>query len=555
MYPRITYILWLLVALAGAGCGGSGNSETEASAEAEPSLAPGAGDRYTESIAASGLDTAVGYGRGAAFADIDGDGFDDLFAADTDARHRPNDFGVSQMFLNNRDGSFRLADVGIDDADLHGAWVGSFADYDNDGDPDLLLGAGGYTLRSTLSLYENRMDQSGRFVNVSAAAGLAGISRVADSFWWGAAWADFDNDGWLDLVLTRREDSALLLRSNGDKTFTQLTSSPDMRDVKNPVWFDFDEDGDQDLYLAGMVKHIFFENRINSNEGFVDITASIPFPGDAELAIGPPLPSFLPHPNVFAATTADFDQDGHEDLYLGRWDRQDHILFGHGDGSFTAIGAATGIDALTDYDKQAGLPYENTMGLGVGDLFDDGYPDILIGTGDPATSGADLVFCNTGNRRFERCTDRFIDADDRHLLTRAHGVSFADADRDGFVEVFWNLGGHPSNDIATPGVDTRERNKFYRRSTDRTPSPAWLRLRGSASNRDAIGSRLEVVYENGDRRYYFLHSTSGFQSQNSNEFLIPMFGEASALLNVTWPNGQSSQHSLTENGSHLIVQP
>ena len=85
-------------------------------------------DQYVESSDAAGLGDVAGYGRGVAFVDINSDGFDDLFVADTDDRHRTNDFGVSQMYLNQQDGTFAAVDVGISPDDLIGTWVGSFAD-------------------------------------------------------------------------------------------------------------------------------------------------------------------------------------------------------------------------------------------------------------------------------------------------------------------------------------------------------------------------------------------------------------------------------------------
>ena len=134
---------------------------------------------------------------------FDGDGFDDLFVADTDDRHRTSDFGVSQMYLNKQDGTFEPVDIGINSDDLIGTWAGSFADYDRDGDPDLLIASGGYTMASTLAFYENRMSTDHRFVDVTSASGVTGsTAKLDDSFWWGVAWADYDNDGWLDVIIT-----------------------------------------------------------------------------------------------------------------------------------------------------------------------------------------------------------------------------------------------------------------------------------------------------------------------------------------------------------------
>ena len=390
-------------------------------------------DRYIERSDAVGLGGVVGYGRGAAFVDINGDGFDDLFVADTDDRHRANDFGVSQMYLNKQDGTFERADVGIDADHLVAAWAGSFADYDRDGDPDLLIANGGYTTTSSLVFYENRMSTDNRFVDVTSASGIqASTTRLGDSFWWGVAWADYDNDGWLDVIITRRSGSALLLHNEGDKTFSETGMAlgidiENMLDAKNPVWFDFDEDGDQDLYIAGMQVHAFYENRVSAGEGFKDITDLL----ELNALTGET-------PTVFAAITADFDQDGHEDLYLGRWDMQDYMLFGDGRGNFRALGSEAGLDAIIDYTS---VPYENTMGLGIGDLHDDGFPDVLIGTGAPSYTGADIVYCNDGNRSFSRCTYLLTDENDDHIETRAHGVVFADVDRDGYTDFYWNLGG------------------------------------------------------------------------------------------------------------------
>ena len=205
--------------------------------------------------------------------------------ADTDDRHRTNDFGVSQVYLNKQDGTFEPVDIGINPEDLIGTWVGSFADYDRDGDPDLLILNGGYTTSSSLVFYENHMSTDNQFVNVTSASGIAGsTTSLNDSFWWGAAWADYDNDGWLDVVITRRNSSALLLHNEGDKTFTETGMAlginiENMFDAKNPVWFDFDEDGDQDLYIAGMEAHAFYENRVDSS---VSIKLASRSPGPTE---------------------------------------------------------------------------------------------------------------------------------------------------------------------------------------------------------------------------------------------------------------------------------
>ena len=530
---------------------------------------------YSQVAESRGLGGAVGYGRGAAFADIDSDGDDDLFVADTDGRLFGRPFGMSMIYVNDGSGNFIPGEFNLDPADFHGTWVGSFADYDNDGDPDLMVGNGGYTNSSTLVLLENRINQNQGFVKVNQLAGLDDEDGAgASSGWWGVSWADYDNDGWLDVLATRRQARPLLFHNEQNGTFVEvgeqlgLTTSG-QRDAKNPLWIDYDQDGDQDLYIAGMDWHAFYRNDLDR---FTDITEEI----FVEALAGR---SGLPA--VFAAASTDFDQDGKEDIYLGRWDSQDYILFGNGVDGFDRMGIEAGLNtdnllAISETDRNPmysqttpariaaranGLegesedgiaPYENTMGLGVGDFYDDGYPDVVIGTGDPRFVAADVFFCNLGARRFERCTDRFIEPDSSHNMTRGHGAIFGDVNRDGFTDFYFNLGGHPPYDF-DQNAESRETNKLFMRDTNETANAAWVTLTGTESNRDAIGAR--VRYGEGDlTRYHYLRSTQGFQSQNSMTLLLPLADQESAPVVIDWPSGKTTEISVNAGEHYNITE-
>jgi len=539
-----------------------------------PGLELAPDDYYLQSADERGLGGLIGYGRGASFVDIDGDGDDDLFVADTDGRLFGPPYGMSMIYTNDGSGNFRPGEFNLDPADFLGTWAGSFADFDNDGDADLLVVNGGYTTSSTIELLENRVNRGQGFINISDQSGInEGFQPSELHAWWGVSWADFDNDGWLDVVVTRRALSPLLLHNQGDGRFVERGGElglPDagQQDAKNPVWIDYDSDGDQDLYIAGMDWHGFFEN---DSGRFRDVTAQV-FPE--------PLEGHSGLPAVFAAATADFDQDGVEDLYLGRWDSQDRVLFGDGAGRFQSMGRESGIDSinhvrLSDSDtnpmvnearplrrqeraaspdgKEINLaPFENTMGLGIGDLFDDGFPDIVIGTGDPMFNAADIVFCNQGQRRFQRCSDRFIEPSDEHLMTRGHGVTFADIDHDGFTEFFFNLGGHPVFDF-NQKTESRETNKLFIRQTVEPARAAWLRLVGTVSNRDAIGAR--VRYGEGENaRYQFIRSTGGFQSQNSRTLLLQLGDQDQVPVVIDWPSGQRSELQIAAGQTLELVE-
>lgn len=353
----------------------------------------------------AGLYSMFGYGRGAAWVDVDGDGWDDLFLADCDNRWDANGYGVSMFFLNRQDGTFRAVpatELGIRDEDLNSTWSGSFSDFDNDGDQDVLLVNGGYSGVSNLALYENRFSEDGTFRSVTAESGIE-VANVLPSNWWGASWADYDSDGRLDVVVTRTDGRALLFHNDDGQRFTEMSEElgvgVEMEDGKNPVWIDHDADGDPDLYLAGMWQHAFYRN---DGGRFFDITGeifaeSLPLPG-------PPIQA--PPPIVFAAAAEDFNQDGLDDLYFGRFDIQDVLLINDGNGGFryqtTDWGLAMTNAAHTDFSRE----FENTMGLGVGDLDDDGYPDVFVGTGNPLRAAPDVVFCNQAGDALVRCTGR-----------------------------------------------------------------------------------------------------------------------------------------------------
>jgi hypothetical protein len=532
-------------------------------------------DRYDQVADARGLDNVVGYGRGASFVDIDGDGDDDLFVADTDGRLFGAPYGISMIYVNDGSGNFTPGEFNLDSADFHGTWVGSFADYDNDGDQDMMVANGGFTNRSSLVLLENRIDQRQGFVNVTRAAGLESSNAVrGKNSWWGVSWADYDNDGWLDVIVTRIQGRPQLFHNDGDGVFSEQGEALGLADAmqnngKNPVWIDYDEDGDQDLYLSGMGSHAFYRN---DGSKFEEVTEEV-FVEALEGRSG--------QPAVFATATADFDQDGHEDIYLGRWDSQDYIYFGNGAGQFDRVGKEAGLDTVNQVqlspndtnplrsesaparrearlngpagEEEAGiLPYENTMGLGVGDFYDDGFPDIVIGTGDPGFAGADIFLCNLGQRRFERCTDQFIAPDSDHIMTRGHGAVFADINYDGFTDFFLNLGGHPPLDFAQK-TDSRETNKLFVRQTEATANAAWLTLSGTNSNRDAIGAR--VRYGEGDQaRYHYLRSTQGFQSQNSMTLLLQLGDQESVPVIIDWPSGSSTELTIASGERRNVVE-
>jgi hypothetical protein len=513
-----------------------------------PEFSCGETDAYCNQTAAAGLNDVMRYGKGAAFADFDGDGWVDLFAADAERRLREDDWGISSFYLNNGDGTFRSADIGIDSDDLLSSWNASFADIDNDGDQDLAIASGGYAGYANFSLYENRMREEGEFVAITDAAGFASQNNK-EHRWWGLSWADYDNDGLLDLAVSRVYGPVQLFHNDGDNVFTDVTASvgitttrPRRRDGKNIVWFDFDNDGDQDIYFAGIEAHMLFENlegktfRPISDEVFAEVfPENVFYSGD--------------FPVVFSAAAADFDQDGDEDLYLGRQMEQDLVLYNDGAGVFTAKGVAAGIDVNLSVKGDRSVGFENTMGLGVGDIHDDGWPDIIVGSGDPKRADKDVIFCNTGGV-FERCTDVLLGNADGPYRTRTHGVAFADVNQDGATDIFQSLGGDNWWDRKL-GIDSREYGALFIGNNPADTNTATLMLEGTKSNRDAIGARIRVVAD--ETHYYTVRSTQAFQSQNDKQVIIALGSADSADVEITWPGGTTSKLKVSA-GERLKVK-
>jgi hypothetical protein len=467
-----------------------------------------------------GLRDGRGYGRGVALVDVDGDGWTDIWRSESGSPDDPLPLR-SGLYRNMGDGTFEPWDVGIAEEHLDMNWAGLFGDIDGDGAPDLVLLNGGYEGAGSLAVYQNDVEGSGNFIDVTQEAGVTS----GPAAWWSGAFGDYDGDGHLDLVVAAREHHdlparILLYRNDGTGSFREVSSEVGLPqptgDVKNPIWIDYDRDGDLDLIISRILPITgedtgLFENR--GDEGFVPVDRSI-FPGDIEST---------QYGLAFAVAVADFDQDGWDDVYLGRWSDQDHLLRNRGDGTFEAMGAEIGIDAP---------PELNTMGLGVGDLTGNGYPDVFVGPGTPSIDQPPVVYCNVGHElRFERCGEEFREA---VPLARWHGVAFGDLNRDFTTDVVVNLGGFATYDRDT-GEDTADWLTIFINHDEPEAHAARVRVSATASTNPAVGAQLRLDAER--PVYRTVHSAQGFQSINDEWMVLPMGDAETAEASVQWPSG------------------
>ncbi len=444
---------------------------------------------WTDMAGLVGLDLTTRSG-GVVIEDFDGDGLLDI------ATSTSNPQGAMHLFRNNGDGTFtdRTAAAGL--ADEIGGLNLVVTDYDNDGHPDLLVLRGAWWGRFgeyPFSLLHNRGD--GTFEDVTVKAGLLSFGPTQT-----AAWADFDNDGRLDLLVahenapTAKEHYATqLFHQNVDGTFTDVGRQAGLAEqgyVKGVAWGDFNNDGRPDLYVSVRDG----ENHLYRNDGGAD-AAHWKFTDVTEQA-------GLAHQHkTFATWFFDFDNDGWPDIFAAGYSAgsmQDvghfeaghtadaempHLYRNNHDGTFTDVAHTLHLD-------RAML----TMGANFGDLDNDGWLDVYLGTGEPSYEALlpNRMFRNNAGRGFQDVTS----ATGLGHLQKGHSIAFADVENRGVQSVFELMGG------AFPGDG-------YQSALYRNPLPdpgpgsltnhsVTLRLQGVQTNRAAYGTRIDVAFTDRD---------------------------------------------------------
>ena len=479
--------------------------------------------RFTNIAPALGLDTFDMCG-GAIVDDFDNDGYLDIVVSTWDPR------GQIRFFRNDRDGTFtdRTAEAGL--LGLYGGLNMVQADYDNDGDVDLVVLRGAWLRadgRHPNSLLRN--DGAGTFTDVTFDAGLGEVHYPSHS----AAWGDYDNDGHLDLYVGNESSRELvapsqLFRNNGDGTFTDVAEAAlvaNYRYAKAAVWGDYNGDGLQDLYVSNYRG----ANRLYRNTGrgsFLDEAQ--------RLGVAGPTGSF-------PAWFWDVDNDGLLDLYVSAYTAGIEHLAASALGRSTVTVASRlyrGIDGarFEEVSGRYGLTEPTAaMGSNFGDLDNDGYPDFYLGTGYPPYHSVmpNVMYRNLEGRGFSNVTY----AGGFGHLQKGHGVVFADLDNDGDQDVFQQMGG------AFPG--DRFGNALYE-------NPGFgnhwitIALEGVRSNRSAIGARIRAVVDDqrrGGQRSIYRHVNSGGSFGGNPLRQTLGLGEATRIerLEILWPATGNTQ--------------
>jgi hypothetical protein len=464
--------------------------------------------RFVDRAAALGLDRLHESG-GAIMDDFDNDGLLDLIETSFDP-------AVSMAFYRNQgDGSFRnrAKEAGLE-SQLGGLQCMQ-TDYNNDGWLDIFVCRGGWIEPQRPSLLRNNKD--GTFTDLTREAGL--LKPIQSQ---AAAWADYDNDGWLDVYVAGEYMPGRLYHNRGDGTFEEATRSGihNTRCCKGATWGDYDGDGYPDLFLTNLdgPPHLFHNNQDGT---FTDVTDRV--------GIKRPI-------DGFSCWFWDYDNDGWLDLFVTAFESdlskviKSHLGQTH-NGSICRLYRNLGGQRFEDVSKASGLDMAMApMGSNFGDFDGDGFLDFYLATGAPTYSMLvpNRMFKNVQGQRFADIT---LSSSTGHLQ-KGHGVACGDWDRNGSLDLFVQMGG------AMPG--DRARSLFFQNPC-RGHHWITVRLVGQKSNRPGIGARIKVTLSSGQAIYRHVTSGSSFGANPLQQTIGLGAADRIETLEVYWPTTRTTQ--------------
>lgn len=433
-----------------------------------------------------GVNHSYGFGYaggGVSVVDINNDGWDDLTLATQEGDNL-------QIYLNDNGNLILQPDL-IDNTTQSKQilWV----DFDNDGDKDLFVAC----FDGVNRLYENDGDLN--FTDITLSSGLPFITTPT----YGASFGDYNRDGYLDLYFTYKTNNFstnrnFLYKNNGDGTFLDVTFSSLSADLgKSPFcssFLDFNNDNWPDIYTAQDKTTTNTLLRNNGDGTFTDESEN----SNSDLVM-----------NAMCVAVGDYDNNGYSDIYVSNTPDGNALLQNNGDDTFEEVATATG------------TLFEGTgWGSNFFDADNDGDLDLyvsamIIG----ATSQISVFYQNEGNGIFSQPNAGFI-GDTVTVFSNAIG----DFNNDGYPDIMTNTFQNPSAVWENQGGNNN-----------------WIKvkLEGVVSNRDGIGSRIEI-YNNGQKQIRYTHCGIGYLGQNSETEIIGIGNENNVdSIKVLWSSGHT----------------
>lgn len=490
---------------------------------------------FTDVAGDLGLD-AFGRAGGAIVDDFNNDGYLDIVTSAwdlTDPMH---------YFQNNKDGTFtdKADEIGL--KGITGGLNIQQTDYNNDGYMDIFVLRGAWNKEGygnqPSSLLRNNGD--GTFTDVTIPSGLLFFHPTQ-----AAVWADFNNDGWLDVYIGAEnadffdaggQHTSMLYINNRNGTFTNVakTAHCDVTAfVKGVTSADYNNDGWADIFVSTLngEKHLL-KNKAKAGAipDFEDVTT------DAGIKI---------ERGTFTTWFFDYDNDGWPDIMAADYSyslplshysaaealgkpipNAGNIFLFHNNrnGTFTDLTKQTGLDKVVF-----------SMGANFGDIDNDGYLDMYFGTGNPDFRSLipNKLFKNIDGKRFSDITV----ASRVGNLQKGHGVAFADLRNAGLQDILTKTGGayvgdsYNSSLYVNPGQSNNN----------------WISLKceGIKANRAAIGSRIKLTFtDNGRKRTVYKDVNSGGSFGSSPLRQEIGIGMAKVIddIEIRWAGSNAVQH-------------
>ena len=482
-------------------------------------------------------------GAGVAMFDYDNDGWLDLFFVNGARIPDPMPRGASpdksdprfwnRLYRNNHDGTFRdVTEAAGLEGRLYGMGVAT-GDYDNDGNVDLLVTNLGGNI-----LYHNNGD--GTFTDVTAKAGVGGSGWCT-----GACFVDYDRDGRLDLIVTRYLEwdfssnvfcgehkpgyraychpdqfnaiSYLVFHNNGDGTFTDVSKKCGLAGSPGKALgvaiHDFDADGWPDVFVANdSVAEQLFHNNHDGTFSEVALLAGLAYDQNGRAFAG------------MGADFGDYQNNGWPAVFVNALANQQYKLFRNDKGKFEDVTDVIGLGALTISHSGWGAKWI--------DFDNDGWLDLFVAQGH-VMDNIELTEPRLHYRepalllKNEQNGFRNVSAQGGPALMvpmAARGAAFGDLDNDGFVDV---------------AINSNDSSALILRNSGKSGNH-WLTLQliGSASNRDAIGSKIRLIADRALQQTAFVSTAGSYISASDKR---AHFGLGSSnkvqLIEITWPSG------------------